>query len=251
MTIQIGRIGIFELDELVDGPIPTTPLVVVAVNTIANLTSVGIDVYVEAYERFGVSKLEYSKIDSGDTVVTFKTEQDVRISIPEKFIISVDDFRRVTYTTKALIISLGSHPIAKTFDLLSKEFEAIVEEYVGHKSTAEVIDISKGTTLNVAEHSSLTLQRDAAREKYISPFTKLTNRESELAVAELKIKALEDFIENYLVTCGTGCVDPEDPGDPTPDPTGPLTPSIVTTFTGKFFTQTINVSGDSYKCCFT
>lgn len=164
-------------------------------DTVSNLTQLGIDVYKSIYEPNGISNDDFKLDLKNETlIVTLVDSSNFRVRVPDSYIVGMGVMDGVIYRQLAIAISIGQIPINLELDLLLEELKKITFSLIGVDPEVKLAELSKNVLVSMDEHERLKKikeNRKTMNENSVLTVIRLENEKIELLE---KIKLLERVI---------------------------------------------------------
>ena len=201
MSLNVGDTGIFTTTAIT---IPNVNYTITAINTIANLINIGLDVVELAYIPYGLSKVDYEGHTADTQIYTMQNELGESIHLPEPYLAVVSENGYIEYADRAMVINLGSWP-DRTFNGLQDIVTGLVTQHIGVIPTVKISQITRPTLMLLGDYDYIDFKRKAVQSKYIDPKAMLKKANIALDEANAKIDTYQAFITKYLKHCKKRC----------------------------------------------
>lgn len=195
--LTVGRKGLFTVSPPYQ--LPAVEYEVMAIQSLAALTVMGLDPYTLIYAQAGYDKAYYLTINPQTQVYLLKSATDRRY-IPADAVLHTDTSSYVTYTEKAIVMQVGAHPINSTFTQLVHTLYNAVTSQLGVRPVIDVRDVSLPSQVTTERHLDISSVRSEVTTN-VRPINVEAQRELEITALRTKIKTLELFLLQYVQQC--------------------------------------------------
>lgn len=191
--LYIGQKGYFSFHSPFDVAyhLDNESLVVDHMSTIGDLLYDKVDIYLQYFATYKLSKTQYTAfLNANGVIVTFKAKDGTRYGIPSTFIKAIPNKTDIPYRQMGLNIVFGMLPINYSIGALSEQLSKAILYNTGVNATINIVPLSPEILMPV----SYSLQMDSARLSNVSYYDPIHQLEQQIELLSSIIPCLSACI---------------------------------------------------------
>ena len=201
----IGSKGVYNLKAPFNSlVVANTPYTCVAIRTLNDIISGGVDPFATYYQPNGVTQDLYnSDLISGVSIISLQSGAGAWVYVPSSYILNYPATNGVPYTATALAVSLGTVPNSLNITSLMGEITDLVYSLTGVFASVKPIALSLPQLIDPV--TSETLEAIRTNRITVSMSTSAQNAvlKAQIVTMQQHINDLENFIMKNITTPST------------------------------------------------
>lgn len=192
----IGATGVYQLlapfsSQLVSGAIYEC----MAVRTLTDIITLGLDPFTEYYEPNGISETIYKNhLAAKGCIVSLRSSSGKWVYVPSHYIQSYPNIGGIRYTGLILSANIGPVPDSLALGPVRQKITDVISEYLGVSTSVNVVAITDTKLIAQDVATSIEANRQANIANVRTDYSRYLEEKNKADALQVKLTELENYI---------------------------------------------------------